>query len=366
MNRFKRLIAAVWFISTVGLASAGSGGDDLEAIRQNARGLERLFEAVAEKVKPSVVHVSPSRRTGFDSAKESDVDNIPEDVPEDFRHFFRSGRGPRSRGVGSGFIVDPSGYVITNFHVIKEADSIQVTLLDGRTLAAEVVGVEREADLALLKMEGKNFPAVELANSDDVRVGQWVLAIGSPFGLDWTVTQGIISAVRPGSKGLARGKLIQTDAAVNPGNSGGPLVDLDGRVIGVNTMIVSQMGGFQGISMAVPIKAALNLVRSKGNDRPKKQAWIGGIFGDIPAGVSQKLIQGSGAAVLLHLRPGSPASEAGLKTGDLILNVNGEPVPDAQAFQSILTEASPGDVLKLVILGKSGKKAVQLTLGEKP
>ncbi len=268
--------------------------------------------------------------------------------------------------MGSGFIVDPDGYVLTNFHVTEKADSIRVTLLDGRDYEARVVAKDPDVDLAVLRIEETGLPSVELGDSSKVRVGQWVLAIGSPFGLDWTVTQGIVSAMRPGPGGPSGGNFIQTDAAINPGNSGGPLVDLDGRVIGVNTSILSRRGGFQGISLAVPIRSAKRLLREVILGSAPKPVRLGALLQDIPRLAAERLgVKKSVVGVRTVMR-GSPAYRAGLKEGDVILKANRRQVQSVQDIRNLIQDASPGDEVRLLVRRRREELSIPIKLSERP
>lgn len=245
------LLAVVVFYGSPVLAQSSVSG---------LRELQNAFREISRKVKPAVVNVSTIKVVDVPGTMGLDPffeDHFRQFFPEDFlrRFFSQPGRGSRyqQHGMGSGFIFDPRGYILTSGHVIKGADQIQVTLGDKKKYAAKVVGIDPRTDIAVLKIPGSNFPYVELGDSDRLQVGDWVLAIGNPFGLVQTVTSGIVSAKGRSDMGILDYEdFIQTDAAINPGNSGGPLVDIDGRVVGMNTAILSRSGGYMGIGFAIP------------------------------------------------------------------------------------------------------------------
>src|SRR2546428_588603 len=318
--------------------------------------LEEAFTTVADRVTPAVVNVSTVPR------KQS-----AEETPERFREFFGEEfyerffrRRPRedTRASGSGVTVDPRGYILTNNHVIENAQDITVRLSDGRKFTAKLVGRDPKTDLAVLKVEAPSpLPAAELGDSDHLRVGQWAIAIGNPFGLDRTVTVGIISATARNRVGVATYEnFIQTDASINPGNSGGPLLNLDGKVIGINTAIVA---AGQGIGFSIPIneaKAVMAQLIAKGR---VVRGWLGvGIQGATAelassfgvTGAAERLnLPVSQGVLVVDVAAGGPADRAGLRRGDVILEVARQPVADAQSFGQALAAIAPGEAALLYV-----------------
>ncbi|MBU0655130.1 MAG: DegQ family serine endoprotease [Gammaproteobacteria bacterium] len=292
---------------------------------------------------------------------------LPEGIPPELAPFFRGmpemkPKG-RTRASGSGFIVSADGYIVTNAHVVEDAESVSVGLSDKRDLPAEIVGVDKLSDIALLKVKADNLPVVQMGDSNILEVGQWVVAIGAPFGLDHTATQGIVSAL---SRSLPDGTyvpFIQTDVAVNPGNSGGPLFDLNGRVVGVNSQIYSRSGGYMGISFAIPINVAKNVVEQLKTSGQVSRGWLGVEIQDMDQGLASSfnLNQPDGALVA-SVQPGSPADKAGLQAGDIITGF-GEGVVNSASDLPLLVGNTPvGKQVPVKILRAGMAKTVNVTI----
>jgi Do/DeqQ family serine protease len=290
------------------------------------------FSPVVQRVAPMVVNVY--------AAKVVANRNPFADDPFFRRFFDLPGQMPREqvqRSLGSGVIVDPSGLVVTNNHVIEGADEVKVALADKREFEAEMVLKDARSDLAVLRLKNgrEQFPAIELSNSDDLQVGDLVLAIGNPFGVGQTVTHGIVSAVARTQVGISDFQFfIQTDAAINPGNSGGALVDLKGRLAGINTAIFSRSGGSQGIGFAIPANMVRVVVASaKTGGSAVRRPWLGAKLQEVTVEIAESLgLKRPGGALVANVSPGSPAARAGLKTGDLIVAVDGQMADDPNAF----------------------------------
>ena len=272
--------------------------------------------------------------------------------------------------LGSGFIISSDGYVLTNNHVVAGADKVTVRLQDRRTLTAKVVGTDPTYDIALLKLDsGSNLPAVSIGDSRSLKAGQWVLAIGSPFGFDYTVTQGIVSAVGRslGERDQAYTSFIQTDVPINRGNSGGPLFNLQGQVVGINSQILSNTGAYAGVSFAIPIDVAMNAVqqlKSKGYvSRGMLGVTVQAVTDDIAKAF--KLDSGVGAAVV-DITPGSGAAKAGLRVGDIILDYDGRVVHQSADLPPLVGMSKPGSTVPLKILRDGKPQTVQVTVGESP
>ena len=323
---------------------------------------------VVKKVAPSVVKISVSGQ-----AKESmmEMQGMP-----DLRQFFGEGFGlrggrqlkaPKQQGVGSGIIVTTDGYVLTNNHVIENADDIKVSLNDGRDFKGKVVGRDPKTDVAVVKIEGTGLPAITFADSDKIEVGDMVLAVGNPFGIGQTVTTGIISAKGRATMGLDYEDFIQTDAAINPGNSGGALVDIDGRLIGMNTAILSRSGGNQGIGFAVPTNLARWVMESLVNTGSVERGFLGVNIQDLTPELAKefKLNEAKGALVA-EVTAGSPAEKAGIKGGDLITSFNGKDVSDSRHLKLQVGACTPGSSVAVNVLRDGANKALTVKVESLP
>jgi Do/DeqQ family serine protease len=292
--------------------------------------LQLSFAPIVKRVAPAVVNVYAAHVVENQNPFMSDPF---------FRQFFGGGM-PRElvqRSLGSGVIVDPSGLVVTNYHVIADASDVKIALSDKREFAADVVLKDQRSDLAVLRIKGatERFPTLQFANSDDLAVGDVVLAIGDPFGVGQTVTHGIVSAVARTQVGISDYQFfIQTDAAINPGNSGGALVDMNGRLVGINSAIYSRSGGSQGIGFAIPANGVRVVVASaQGGSSAVKRAWLGAKLQEVTPEIADSLgLKRPSGALIASLVPGSPAAKAGLKTGDLIVSIDGIDVDDPNGF----------------------------------
>ncbi len=324
---------------------------------QTAQKLSQAFSEIAEKSAPSVVYIETERvlsrpSTPFDFFGD-----------EFFKHFFSPPRY-RERGAGSGFIISPDGYIVTNNHVIEGAQKITVKLLDGRTFKGEVVGKDPFSDIALLKIPAKNLTPLPLGNSDMLRVGEWVMAIGNPFGLTHTVTVGVISAKGRSGIGITDVEdFIQTDAAINPGNSGGPLLNLKGEVIGVNSAIFTRSGGYMGIGFAIPINLVKNIVEQLKTKGKVERGWLGVVIQDLTPELAKELgLKASEGVLITEVVPNSPASKAGLKENDVIFSFNGRGVKNAAELRSLVLQTKPGTTVEIEILRGEEKRKIKVTI----
>ncbi len=312
------------------------------------------FATLVEQVGPAVVNVSVverSRRVARGGQNEESDDPV-----QDFLRRFgmpnqRGGEMPQRQGEGSGFIVSPDGYILTNAHVVADADEVTVRMTDRREYPAKVVGVDRRTDVAVIKIEGKQLPVVRIGDPSKLRAGEWVLAIGSPFTFENTVTAGIVSATgrtMPGEDGLV--PFIQTDVAVNPGNSGGPLFNLNGEVVGINSQIYSRSGGWMGLSFAIPIDVATNVRDQLVSTGKVTRGRIGVQIQEVNAQLADSfgLDRPRGALVSQIITDG-PAEKAGVKSGDVILSVNGKSVERYTQLQSVIAAVKPGETAKLEV-----------------
>jgi len=272
----------------------------------------------------------------------------------------------RVTSLGSGVIVAPEGFVLTNYHVIQGADDIQLVLNDGRRIAARVRGVDPDSDLAVLKAEQQGLPAITFGAIDRVQVGDTVLAIGNPFGLGNTVTSGIVSALGRNHLGINSFEdFIQTDAAINLGNSGGALVDAAGNLIGINSMIYSQSGGSMGIGFAIPVSIARNVFEQIIKDGEVTRGWLGIGPQDLPSEVAHSVAI-EGGVVVRDLVRGGPADKAGIHVRDVVIEIDGKPTRDIPALLARIAELPPGSVVKVRIVRNSAAQDVDVTVGKRP
>jgi serine protease Do len=330
------------------------------------------FAPVVKKVGPGVVKVSTTTK-----AHEMSFNGPPE-MDEWFRRFFGEQfgeRGPRhsygipgQKGVGSGVIVTKDGYILTNNHVVDGADEVKVALQDGREFTAKVIGRDPKTDVAVIKINANNLPAVAMADSDKVEVGDIVLALGNPFGIGQTVTTGIVSATgRAGAVGLDYEDFIQTDAAINPGNSGGALVDVEGRLIGINTAILSRSGGNQGIGFAIPVNLARSVMDSLVGEGRVTRGYLGVRPQDVTSALAKEFkLQDATGALLGEVMPDTPAEKAGLKSGDIILEFSGKKVKDARHLSLEVAQTRPGQSVPVKFLRDGKTETVEVKVKEMP
>ena len=298
--------------------------------------------------------------------------NLPEGLvlPDSLRQFFqqmpeRQQRQHSRTSVGSGFIIDSAGYIITNAHVVEDADNITVTLNDKRELQAEVIGIDKHSDLALLKIEAEKLPHVQLGNSDTLKVGQWVVAIGAPFGFDHTATQGIVSAL---SRSLPDGTyvpFIQTDVAVNPGNSGGPLFDLNGNVIGVNSQIYSRNGGYMGVSFAIPVNLVKNVAEQLKANGQVKRGRLGVLIQDMNQKLADSFqLETPEGALVANVEAGSPAANAGMQAGDIIIAYGDHAITTSADLPPLVGNTAVGKAMPITLLRNGKKQIIRVTIAQ--
>lgn len=332
------------------------------------------FSSLAKKVSPSVVWIASTQAVNT----ENELPEIPFQFPEGspFEKFFREFRNqqnhngqPRvARAVGSGFIVDPSGYIVTNNHVVDHATSVTVRVADGDEYTAKIIGTDQLTDLALLKIDPrKPLPAVPFGNSDKAEVGDWVMAVGNPFGLGGTVTAGIISARGRHIQAGPYDDFLQIDAPINKGNSGGPLFNLDGQVIGVNTAIYSPNGGSVGIGFAIPsslVEPVVAQIREKGR---VERGWLGVQIQIVTPEIADAMgLDHRSGALVSNVVPNGPAETAGVKSGDVIVGVDGKTVEDPQDLARLIAQAPAGSDVELSLWRNGEKQAINVTTGEMP
>jgi len=327
--------------------------------------LDQAMEAVAARVTPAIVNVAVTSR-----AKAQPTAGMPDDLQRFFGQF--GGEMPQQqprieRGIGSGVIISPDGYIVTNNHVVDGATEIKVTLSDRRTMAAKVVGTDPLTDLAVIKIDGTNLPNIPMGDSSALRPGQTVLAFGNPYGFRFTVTRGIVSALNRPSPYTddphKPGQFIQTDAAINPGNSGGPLVNARGEVVGINTFLYSPSGAFSGMGFAIPTQIVNPVVQSLVRYGKVAHGRMGvGITDVTPENAKFFDVHDSNGAVVTQVEAGSPGEKAGLKVGDVITEINGKKVTDAGQLQMEVGEIAPGTKIALEVQRDGKSMNVPVTL----
>jgi serine protease Do len=328
------------------------------------------FAPVVKKVLPSVVTITSSRmvKTGFNGGEDG--------IPPMFRQFFggdpRNGGGPRQQkeeGLGSGVIVTPNGYILTNNHVVDHATTVTVIMADKHEYKARVVGTDPKTDIAVLKVDAGTLDPVTIGDSDKVQVGDYVLAVGNPFGVGKTVTMGIVSATGRANLGIEDYEdFIQTDASINPGNSGGALVNDRGELIGINTAIVARGSeGNQGIGFAVPVSVARNVMDQIIKDGKVTRAYLGVMAQEVTPSIAKAFQEPEVRGALIgDVTPGSPAQKAGLEKGDIILEINGKPVNGSAELRMHVSLMAPGTKVNVKVFRAGGEKIIPLTLAEMP
>ena len=335
------------------------------------------FTELVEDAGPAVVNISTTQKQASRYGRGMD---LPEGVPDIFRHFFGVPQTPRSnphttpRGnsqerasLGSGFIVSKDGYVLTNNHVIDGADQIFVRLNDRREFEAELIGSDASSDLALLKIEAKYLPTVEIGNSEKLKVGEWVVAIGSPFGFDYSVTAGIVSAKGRSLPNENYVPFIQTDVAINPGNSGGPLFNLDGKVVGINSQIYTRSGGFMGLSFAIPMNVAMEVVDQLKETGSVTRGWLGVAIQEVDKDLAESFgLKKAAGALVSQVVQNGPAGEAGVKYGDIITAFNGKPVILSSDLPHLVGRVRPGSNARLKIVRRGKTKTLTVKIGALP
>lgn len=340
------------------------------------------FTELVEQASPAVVNISTKQRVEQGGMM---GDSVPfmfpdlEGLPPIFREFFEHslptprghGQAPRrqreAQSLGSGFIISEDGYILTNNHVVEGADEIIVRLSDRSELTAQIIGTDPRSDVALLKVEGKNLPTLRMGSSKALKVGEWVLAIGSPFGFDHSVTAGIVSAKGRNLPNDNYVPFIQTDVAINPGNSGGPLFNLKGEVVGINSQIFTRSGGFMGLSFAIPVEVALDVAEQLKKTGRVERGWLGVIIQEINKELAESfgLDKPSGALVVQILEE-SPAAKAGLQVGDVILSTNGKPIVKSADLPHLIGALKPNETAKLEVMRDGSRKTIKVKVGSAP
>ncbi len=339
------------------------------------RQMGKAFAGIAENASPAVVGIKTEKSVsrGYKSPFGGPSDPFGDDF---FEHFFRRGLPrrrspqPKSRQLsqGSGFIISADGYILTNNHLVGKADKITAKLADGRELEAKLIGTDPESDIAVVKIDADKLTTLGLADSDKLEVGEWVIAIGNPFGLSHTVTAGIVSAKGRNRVGLAAFEdFIQTDAAINPGNSGGPLLNLDGKVVGINTAIVSRSGGNMGIGFAIPINMAKSIYEQLVDKGMVERGYLGIMVQDLSTELAESFdFENTKGVLIPKVEEDSAAEKAGIKQGDIVVEFEGKPAENANSFRNQVAMLKPGTKVKLVVLRDGERKTLTAVLGKRP
>lgn len=363
-------LALAW-VATIGVTVGGVAAPS--AVQAQQVPPMEGFSSLVEQVGSAVVNISTSKENS--GAATEEIPQFPPGSPfeEFFKDFFdeeqeQPQRSRRSFSLGSGFVIDPTGFVVTNNHVIAEADEVKVIFNDESEYTADVVGLDSKTDLALLKIErGQPFPYVRWADSDKVKVGDWMLAIGNPFGLGFSVTAGIVSARGRDIRAGPYDDFFQVDAAINRGNSGGPSFDLEGRVFGVNTAIFSPSGGNVGIGFAIPSNLARNVIDSLKKDGRVARGWLGVRIQSVTDEIAESLgLDTSDGALIASVTDGGPAREAGIEAGDVVLQFDKKSIDRMRSLPRIVAETPIGKNVEVDIWRKGERQTVMVELGELP
>jgi len=344
-----------------------------------ARGLPDFTDLV-EETSDAVVNISTTQKVktgGMQLPEGIEIPNLPKDSPFNdlFKHFFgeqgHGGAAPpqlrEAKSLGSGFIISKDGYVLTNNHVVKDADEVIVRLADRRELKAEIVGTDERSDIALLKIQADDLPVAKIGKSEQLKVGEWVLAIGSPFGFDHSATAGIVSA-----KGRALPRenyvpFIQTDVAINPGNSGGPLFNLDGEVVGVNSQIYSRTGGYMGLSFSIPIEVAMDVADQLKQHGKVSRGWLGVLIQDVTRELAESFgMSKPQGALIAKVMPDSPAEKANLQVGDVVLSFNGKDIERSSSLPPIVGSTPVNKRVPVKVMRNKRTQTLWVKLAELP
>jgi serine protease Do len=368
-----------YFIALLAILSLGQAAFISSAFAQNPRVTIPDFADLVERASPAVVNIRTTEKVMVQQAQ-GGIPGMPEDQAEFFRRFFGVPipgipNGPKQaqpnpgkpqeadRGVGSGFIIESNGLILTNAHVVEGATTIYVTLTDKREFKAKLLGMDKRTDVAVVKIEARDLPKLPLGDSSKVRLGEWVLAIGSPFGLENTVTAGIVSAKSRDTGDYL--PFIQTDVAVNPGNSGGPLLNTAGQVIGINSQIFSRSGGYMGISFAIPIDEAMRVADQLRTNGKMTRGRIGVALGEMTKEVAESLGLGKPrGAYVRNVEANGPAAAGGIEAGDVILSFNGREINKSTDLPRVVGETKPGTTATVQVWRKGGARDLSVTVAD--
>lgn len=359
MKRYSSVLAGILLICFGGLTPAWS------ASLPN-------FTEIVERNSGAVVKILSTQRAKAPVGTPPEIDpRLYEQLPDIFRHLFEQRGDPRPRerqSMGSGFVISADGYVLTNHHVVAGADSVMVRVIDRREFEATVVGTDPRSDLALLKIDANNLEVVKFGNPDELEVGEWVVAIGSPFGLDYSVSAGIVSArgrSLPTESGDNYVPFIQTDVAINPGNSGGPLFNLDGEVVGINSQIYTRTGGSIGLSFAIPIGVAIDVVEQLKESGEVVRGWLGVGIQEVDRNLAESFgLERPRGALISQLETGGPAEKAGVQIGDIVVSLDGHAIEESADLPHVVGLVKPGTTVKLDVIREGKPLTLQVTVGK--
>ncbi len=373
LSRLSFLVSLALCCLLVSASALASPDDDNIALLDRSA---KAFAAVVKKASPAVVYIGVEKTVKGNAMVPSPFDFFNDPFFErffgpQFRHPpVQPRQQPRRRqqAAGSGFIISSDGYILTNNHVVADGEKIVVRLADEREFKAKIVGTDPQSDVALIKIDGKDLPTLPLGDSDKLQVGEWVIAIGSPFELSQTVTVGVVSAKGRNRIGINDYEnFIQTDAAINPGNSGGPLLNIHGEAIGINTAIFSRSGGYMGIGFAIPINMAKSIEKQLQEHGKVTRGWLGVVIQDINDDLAKSFGLKSARGVLIaEVTDGSPADKAGLHQGDVILRLNGRELDDVADLRNRIALTAPGTEVSLDIVRDGKEQTIKVTIGEQP
>ncbi len=331
------------------------------------------FTEIVDRSKDSVVNISTKSKVDRSASKRYNIPELPEGSPfgELFDKFFEQDEFERrrrdSQSLGSGFIISEDGYILTNHHVISGADEVIVRMANRKEYTAKVIGSDEASDVAVLKVDDENLPTLKIGDSDDLKVGEWVLAIGSPFGFDATVTAGIVSAKGRSLPSDNYVPFIQTDVAINPGNSGGPLFNLDGEVVGINSQIYSRSGGFMGLSFAIPIEMAVDVANQIKETGSVARGWLGVLIQEVTRELAESFgMENPHGALVAKVLDDSPAAEAGLEVGDVIVEFNGKKVMRSSGLPPLVGRAKVGKEAEVTVIRDKKRRNIGVLIAQLP
>jgi len=327
------------------------------------------FTQLVDDVSPAVVNIST--RSSQPASRPQQMPDL-QNLPPFFREFFERGvpmppQEREGRSLGSGFIISKDGYVLTNNHVVEGAETVIVRLNDRREFIAEIVGADPRSDVAVLKLDATDLPVVKIADSDNVKRGQWVVAIGSPFGFDYSVTAGIVSATGRALPDESYVPFIQTDVAINPGNSGGPLFNLDGEVVGINSQIFTRSGGFMGLSFAIPMNLAMNVTEQIQEDGVVRRGWLGVLIQEVNRDLALSFgLEKPMGALIAQASSSGPAGKAGIQPGDIIVRFNGKDVERSSDLPPMVGLVRPGSTVPVDVVRQGDRLTLDVTIEQLP
>jgi serine protease Do len=370
-SAFTQKFSSVILAAILSLSFNNLCAEDMNAI-QNLQQTGKAFAAIAKSVSPAVVNVqsdiSPSAADGGD---QEEIDLQEQEIPQPFLDLFRLDprfqpyKRPAMMRQGSGFIITSDGYIVTNNHLVEKASKVTVKLLNNKEYVAKVIGTDPQSDIAVIKIDAKNLPVVKLGDSDAAEVGEWVVALGNPFGLSHSLSAGILGAKGRSNVGITDYEnFLQTDAAINPGNSGGVLLDLDGKVIGINTAIFSRSGGYMGIGFAIPINMAKPIIEQLRASGSVVRGFMGVRIQELTQDLAKSFNTADRKGILVaEVEPGSPADKAGIKQGDVIIGLDGKDVENSGDFRNNIAASKPGTIRKITILRNQKPVELQVAVG---